>query len=277
MPNYVEPFFGSGAVMFMRPHEPNVETVNDADCYLANFWRAAKEDSAGVAKWMDNPVNEADLLARHKWLIAQQGNGFTDKMKTDPHFYDVKIAGWWVWGICCWIGDGWCRQESNKLPHLGSAGQGINRKLPHLGEQGRGIVNYLESLSTRLRRVRVACGDWTRVLGDSVTFKHGITGIFLDPPYSADECENVYSVESNVANDVRQWAIENGENKLLRIALCGYDTEHEMPSSWKKVHWKRNGGFEGQAKKESKAQKDRFRETIWFSPYCLNNKQETLF
>lgn len=263
--------------MFLRPHEPKTETVNDADCYLANFWRAVKNDSAGVAQWADNPVNEADLLARHKWLIAQQSNGFTDKMKTDPDFYDIKIAGWWVWGICCWIGQGWCRNESNQLPHLGDAGRGINRKLPHLGDAGQWIEEYLQSLQQRLRHVRVACGDWIRVLGDSVTHKHGITGIFLDPPYSADECENLYSAESNVADDVRQWAIENGENKFLRIALCGYDTEHEMPSNWKKIHWKRKGGFEGQAKKETKAQRDRFRETIWFSPHCLNSKQEILF
>ena len=277
VPNYVEPFFGSGAVMFLRPHEPNTETVNDADCYLTNFWRATKENPSEVAKHADNPVNEADLLARHKWLLEQGKNGFADKMKTDPHFYDTKIAGWWVWGICCWIGQGWCRNESNQLPHL-YRGQGINRKLPHLGDQGRGIQDYFESLSVRLRRVRVACGDWTRVLGDSVTIKHGVTGIFLDPPYSADECDNLYSVNTgDIAKEVRRWAIENGNNPLMRIALCGYDTEHEMPDNWSKVFWKRKGGFEGQAKEKTKAQQDRFRETIWFSPHCLNSKQQNLF
>lgn len=263
VPNYVEPFFGSGAVMFLRPHEPGTETVNDADCFLANFWRAIKEKPNEVAKHADNPVNEADLLARHKWLMEQGRNGFVKNMKTDPHFYDTKIAGWWVWGICCWIGQGWCRQESNQLPHLGNAGQGIQ--------------DYLESLSARLRRVRVACGDWTRVLGDSVTIKHGITGIFLDPPYSQDECKNLYSVNpGDISKEVKQWAIENGNNPLMRIALCGYDTEHEMPDNWSKVFWKRKGGFEGQAKNDTKAKQDRFRETIWFSPNCLSIKQQLL-
>jgi DNA adenine methylase len=27
--NYVEPFFGSGAVLLARPHPPRIETVND--------------------------------------------------------------------------------------------------------------------------------------------------------------------------------------------------------------------------------------------------------
>jgi DNA adenine methylase len=29
VPNYVEPFFGSGAVLLGRPHPPKTETVND--------------------------------------------------------------------------------------------------------------------------------------------------------------------------------------------------------------------------------------------------------
>ena len=46
VPNYVEPFFGSGAVLFKRPAEHDwahrIETVNDADGMVANFWRALK-------------------------------------------------------------------------------------------------------------------------------------------------------------------------------------------------------------------------------------------
>jgi DNA adenine methylase len=38
--NYVEPFAGSLAVLLGRPHPPRIETVNDRDAYLANFWRA---------------------------------------------------------------------------------------------------------------------------------------------------------------------------------------------------------------------------------------------
>ena len=89
-----------------------------------------------------------------------------------------------------------------KLPHLGNAGKGLNRQLPHLGNAGKGIqasdltsgtrrgqiVDYMRQLAERMRKVRVCCGDWQRVCGPSVTVKHGITGVFLDPPY-ADEAE----------------------------------------------------------------------------------------
>lgn len=271
VPNYVEPFAGSLAVLLERPHAPGTETVNDADCFLANFWRAIAHDPDATAKWADWPVNECDLLARHRWLVAQ--SDFQDRMRRDPDHFDPKIAGWWVWGLCQWIGSGWCRQrregdQPEQIPHLGSAGMGINRKLPHLGDAGRGemIRGYFQALSDRLRDVRVACGDWARVMGNSVTFKHGVTGVFLDPPYSAEEHDVEYAAHSNVAADVRQWALDNGDNPLLRIALCGHEGEHEM-SGWTEIAWKARGGYGSQG--NGRGRSNAGRERIWFSPHCL--------
>src|SRR5271157_42331 len=70
--NYVEPFFGSGAMLLARPEWAGTETVNDADGLLSNFWRALKDDPAEVAKWADWPVNENDLHARHSWLVGRK-------------------------------------------------------------------------------------------------------------------------------------------------------------------------------------------------------------
>jgi uncharacterized phage protein (TIGR02220 family) len=44
-------------------------------------------------------------------ITKQIGNAVpirTGRMKTDPDFFDAKVAGWWVWGASCWIGAGWC-------------------------------------------------------------------------------------------------------------------------------------------------------------------------
>jgi site-specific DNA-adenine methylase len=272
VPNYVEPFFGSGAVLLNRPTSPGTETVNDLDCYLANFWRAVRVNPSTTAAWVDWPVNEADLLARHQWLVDQEE--FKASIRRDPDYCDFRIAGWWAWGICQWIGSGWCVQRGDghqpkQLPHLGNAGRGINRKLPHLGNAGRGeaIAEYFKELSGRLRDVRVACGEWDRVLGDSVTIKHGITGVFLDPPYSAEEHSITYSAASDVAAQVRQWAVTNGENSDLRIALCGYAGEHEMPDSWECVAWKAAGGYGSQS--HGQGRDNSSRERIWFSPACI--------
>ena len=48
--NYVEPFFGSGAVLLARPHDPKIETVNDLDGFVANFWRSMSLAPEAVAE-----------------------------------------------------------------------------------------------------------------------------------------------------------------------------------------------------------------------------------
>jgi site-specific DNA-adenine methylase len=302
--NYVEPFFGSGAVLLNRPTDAGIETVNDLDCMVANFWRSLQHDPDAVADAADWPVNEADQHARHLWLCSQEE--FRENMKVDPEFYDAKIAGWWVWGQCIWIGSGWCSVQlphlgdagtgvHRKRPHLGNAGRGVNRQRPHLGDAGTGgalcleesdrtlgtrefLFQYMNELAERLRRVRVCCGDWSRVCGPTPTVKMGTTGVFLDPPYAdaADRTDALYSSDSlTVANEVRGWAIAQGNDPRIRIALCGYEGEHVMPESWECVEWKARGGYGSQG--ENQARENSAKERIWFSPHCLNGKQASLF
>lgn len=409
VPNYIEPFAGSLAVLLARPGGAGkIETVNDRDRYLANFWRAVTYDPIGVAQAADWPVNEADLHARHKWLVNQ--DEFRERMHTDPDFFDVKIAGWWVWGLCQWIGGGWCVEPNNhkhpKLdgigkgihsdsghgkarmsrsrqrsampmgihadgigrtrgadrvneanrPELAGAGKGIHapprgrrgseadhrkrpeldgtssgrgvhsdgahepkRQLPMLsvgtdggvGSPGRGVhgaeayspgrrpalstagggihmpslgndrglngvaaapcVDWFLALQARLRRVRVACGDWKRVLGDSVLGKGKNVGgrrpcaVFLDPPYSHEFRDPyLYSEDdASVSAQVREWAIDHGDDPDLRIALCGYAGEHQMPASWTEHAWKAARGY------AAAGNTNRELERIWFSPHCL--------
>ena len=284
--NYVEPFFGSGAVLLGRPDEPKIETVNDLDGFVANFWRAIKHSPGEVAEFADEPVNENDLHAKHVWLLRQRDT-LRERLEGDSEWFDAKIAGWWTWGISCWIGSGFCSGNGPWWPNeegllvKGNAGQGVNRQLPHLGDAGQGVnrmavglLEWMDALSDRLRRVRVCSGDWSRVCGPSVTFKHGLTGVFLDPPYAdiAKRQEGLYRKDSqSVAHDVRAWAIENGENPLMRIALCGYDGEHEMPESWPVLAWKAAGGFGSQSKKHDNPNASK--ERIWFSPACLSESE----
>jgi len=269
----VEPFFGSGAVLLARPHPPKTETINDLDCHVANFWRSLQNDPDAVVAAADRPVNEADQHAIHLWLVTREE--FRERMKVDIDYYDPLIAGRWVYGQCVWIGSGWC---SVQLPHLGNAGRGVNRQLPHLGDAGQEetpLYVYMRDLAERLRKVRVCCGDWSRITGPSVTFKHGLTGVFLDPPYAdtAERQDNIYATDSNdVAHEVRKWAIANGDNPQMRIAICGYEGEHDMPDSWECVAWKGRGGYGSQGNGSGRENSER--ERIWFSPYCLGVAQE---
>lgn len=433
--NFIEPFAGSAAVLLARPTRPKIETVNDADCYVSNFWRATAHDPEAVAGYADFPVNEADLHARHRWLVLSEAAAeFRQRMRTDPDYYDARFAGWWCWGLCCWIGSGWCNEPGapapapcggsgdrrpaepsglqgvhargkrgpaggsgerspllgggdgqlghgvhakgelpekrprahrangdntgGDLPGVHAKGEGLSpgrrpaidhghglmngvvsnseeylrenagsppppadadgsgregRKKDNLGKRptlacgrsgdksygGQGVhadkpypqdgffdasngtcaqrrawlVDWFGRLRDRLRTVRVCCGDWARVCtSESVTTRLGLTGVFLDPPYSAEagRKDEIYSVDSaTVAHDVRAWCLERGQDKQMRIALCGYAGEgHEELEAhgWSVVAWKAAGGY-GNRSEVGKANANK--ERLWFSPHCV--------
>lgn len=329
MVNYVEPFAGSLAVLLARPHEPKVETVNDVDGMIVNFWRATSANPEAVAMHADWPVHEADLHARHRSLVGCK-KVIAARLEADPNYCNAMIAGWWVWGISAWIGSGWCDDEAprrmptlsgvapdrqqigtgvhgvkmrRQTPDLGGSGsiergqfvnygKGINavgyRRMPMLGagsgwngepqaHSGKGvhsetqrtaIYEVFSALSNRLRYVRVTCGDFERILTPSVTWKHGVTGVVLDPPYEG--FESIYGADS-VSARVRDYCLANGDRSDLRIALCGYEGEHDELESkgWTVESWKAQGGYANRNADNDNAR----RERIWFSPACIRKEQ----
>lgn len=265
--NYVEPFGGSLAVLLANPYPAKIETVNDIDCFIVNFWRAVSADPEGVSKYADSPVSEIDLHARHKWLVEQATPEFRVKMESDPDYYDLKIAGWWVWGMGASIGDNWLKPKGLKAsPALDTAGNGIHGL-------SFDIEDWFKELQKRMRRVRVCCRDWNKLVTPSITYNNGgignkdITGIFLDPPYEFKGRDKVYKEENNVFKEVCEWSIINGDNPKLRIVLCGYEGSYEMPDTWKVYAWKANGGFANLG--NDRGQENSKKERIWFSPHCL--------
>lgn len=282
--NYVEPFFGSGAVLLGRPRPfRGVEAVNDLDGFVANFWRAVRLSPKATAEWAGNPVNENDLHARHVWLLKRRDD-LRARLEGDPEFHDPQIAGWWAWGVSSWFGSPFCSGDGpwwtdgdGMLTKEAGRSIGVCRQRPRLGNNGQGVnrpsvdlPGWFGLLSERLRFVRVCSGDWSRVCVPSVTHTHGLTGVFLDPPYAdtAGRAGGLYAHDSlTIAHAVREWAIEAGKRPDMRIALCGYEGEHEMPDDWAVHAWKAQGSFGGQAKNPTGNSK---RERIWFSPACLS-------
>jgi hypothetical protein len=268
--NYVEPFCGSCAVLLARPHAPHIETVNDADGLLANFWRAMTQQPDEVARHADWPVNEADLVARQNWLVRER-ESLTARLMADPEWCDPKAAGWWVWGISCWVNAGFGENERRaKLPDVTGyqIGKGVHSQ--------SGLATLLE-IADRFRFVRVACGDWARVTSSATLSTQAVpsVGVVLDPPY--DDGASVYAQNNRVSADVRAWCLEHGDIPTLRIALCGYAGEHdELEAHGWSVHaWKAKGGYGVQGNGEGR--ENSHRERVWFSPHCLSAAQGSLF
>ncbi len=345
--HYVDPFCGSLAVLLRRPHPCNrayfSETVNDADGFLVNVWRAIQAAPEETAQWASWPVTEADVMARQLWLLKWKDDVMVERLMTDPDFYDARAAGYWMYGICAWIGGGWCdgtgpwivsadgritkRTDkepgvNRKIPFISASGRGVNRpgtrepgvaqepgvsrQIPHISDDGVGINRpairepgvaveseyhpmtmpelrrWFAFLSARLRHVRILNGDWARLCTSGalkmldVRMGKGVCGIFLDPPYghAANRNGNIYAHESlDVAGDVLQWCIENGDDPKYRIVLAGFEGEHDILAEqygWKTVEWFKNGFLKGGMKKINKnSSHQQARERLWLSPNCL--------
>ena len=272
---FIEPFCGSAAVLLASPRPASLEVICDGSGFIANFWRATKYQPAAVAEAADYPVSHIDLGARHVWLMAQRARIGADLQDCDwPG--DAKVAGWWLWGQCCWIGSGWCEWgKIGKVPHASDAGMGVQAigQVPHASDAGRGDTvlwtscgrtawRWLHKLADRLERVRVVHGDWTRCLNNH--FGGADTALFLDPPYRS--YERMYGPAAPVADAVEVWARDHAD---LRIALCGHVGDYDL-QGWDAVQWDR-----GRLTYSGGATTDL--ECVWYSPACLPRVSADLF
>lgn len=264
--SYVEPFCGSMAMLLANRHPVGVETVNDLDGLLTNFWRAIKYAPEEVADLAGVPSTSIDLTARHNWVYKNKER--VEKMQEDPFYYDIEAAAFWVYARSSSAGPRGIFREKigNRVPKLGSP-LGIH------ADRRRDLINEFSKLSERLRNVAICYGSWENVVKHT-PLKHGGTpsAVFLDPPYQEGEYDDgLYEhAQDNLMNDVVQWCVENGEDPELRIALCGYEGL-EMPESWSVHAWKTGGGYGTTYRNEpGRGMQNTSRERIWFSPHCLN-------
>ena len=276
---YVEPFCGSAAILLSAPATASLEVIGDANGFVANFWRAVVHQAEEVARFADYPVSHVDLGARHVWMMEQARRDELAASLQDPNWPgDAKIAGWWLWGQCQWIGSGWC-EWTGQVPHTSDAGRGVQAtgQVPLLGNAGRGdqyqpwtsagavAMRWLRELAARMERVRVVHGSWNRCLNSH--YGGADTAVFLDPPYKA--FEKLYGAGNKlVAAEAEEWARENAG---IRVILCGHRGDYDLPG-WTIHEWDR-GRLTYNGKKTTAE------ECLWLSPACLPllSKQTSIF
>lgn len=304
--HYIEPFFGSGAVLLARPGwhaSQHIETVNDADGMVCNVWRALQHNPDEVARWCDWPVNHADLMARRIRLLANEQH-LLENLTKDDGFYDAKLAGYWIWAASCWIGSGLTHlgarpnvadsghgvHKLGKRPNIAHGGRAVHKlgHIPHLATEGKNvqepyngnIYDWFRRLSERLRYVSVICGDWTRVCGGDWQDDRGIVGLFFDPPYGDKERDSgLYHADSMIVSKaVEQWCLERGSRSTYRIVLAGYEGEHGalLEKGWHVYRWKAQGGYANMGDDDSPLS-NRYRERLFLSPHCQQLQQLQLW
>ena len=263
---YIEPFAGSIAVSLACPYLYHLrsEVLNDLDGMITNTWRSIKYDPEDVKNFVDWPMNELDFHSRSTWIDGERKD-LVQKLRQDPHYHDPKIAGWYIWGLCASIGDAFIKQKKAIVSVTGPRG---------VFAQSFDPDKVFSKLSTRLKDTRITCGDWKRVVRDSVITFQEPTAVFLDPPYAATTRHDTYACESySVASEVNEWCTSQTDNNSLRIVLAGYEGDYELPPSWGKISWKTSGGY-GNIQRVGEAKQGRenaSKEMLWVSPSCITD------
>jgi len=275
--NYIEPFAGGLAVLLARPvTDMNVfkrcaEMFNDKNSFLLNFWRTVQYGNIKkLVRYADFPSYEEEQLARRRFLMNRL-TGLDENISRDHNFFDVEIAGLWLYVTRNWIGGGAddpAQSPDNKMPR---------KKIS--GWQGGSAEKHLACLQKRLKNATGFRGDWQRVVKSktqTTSFKN--TGVFLDPPYRGTEeyyagtGEGRLPERSSIADEVDNWALsKQRDHKKFRIAVCGYQhnfkNEEYKAAGWHLQQWEARIGM-GSIKKDQFSREDKI-EIIAFSPGCL--------
>ena len=263
----IDAFTGSSS--WILASEPvKCEIVNDLDGHVVNYLRAVKYAPEEVARHLNFPRAELELIAYHHYARDKLPE-LVSRLGGDPDYYDSVLAARWAYVMAYKLDPsllkpgGWLARDGRLIYERG-AGRirgsltTSHRLLARLVRERR-VSEYVAALAERLRNVQVFWNDFEVVVGKT---KHlGVVGILLDPPYPRHLRDFDYDADSaDVWQRAARWAVANGDNPRLRIAVCGYnDAESDalFPDSWARFVWRRSGL--GQNKEK---------ECIWFSPHC---------
>ena len=250
--HYCEPFGGSGAVLLNRPPSP-VETYNDLDGEVVNFFRVLREDP-------DELIRQIAFtpFSREEFAIACELDASLSDMERARRFY-VRA-----------------RQVRTGLAQTATLGRWANCKnTSRSGMSGvisrwMGGVAQLEDIANRLLRVQIENRPATELIK---LYDDPNTLFYCDPPYihSTRGDSKAYSFEMTDEQHIELAIVLN--NVKGKVAISNYDCElmnKLYPSSkWTKIH---------APEKQINSTHDIRQEVLWIN-YSLDQecKQQSLF
>ena len=239
---------------------------------------------------------ESELHAAHIELTNKR-DMMRERVERDRNYCDIELGALWLFGICMKLGGGWCSGEGpwhavgDRLINTGeNDGNGITRSVPCVGNRGvlrqnvSDLKKWMRALSNRLKDALILNGDWSRAVTPAM-MGIGTIGIMFDPPYGAEadySCTLYTNQDSSISERIKEWCLEHGENRDMRIAYCGYAPEGDILErhGWVVHRWKAQGGYgnQGQANREKVLESgesrpgNRYRECVYFNPTCRFNR-----
>lgn len=206
--SYLEPFFGSGAVLFNKPRAP-IETVNDLDDEVVNLFRLIRDDA-----W---PLSRALELTPYSRTEYERAFEVTSD---DP----VERARLFL--VRCWQSHGF-RQNHYKV---GWKRDIAGREAAYAARHWAALPDTIMATVCRLRDVQIEHQDAIQLIR---AYNQPGVLIYADPPYVLSSRQGKTYRHEMSDGDHRQLLDALLQHKGL-VMLSGYDNPmyNEVLAGW---------------------------------------------
>ena len=208
--SYLEPFFGSGAVLFNKPRS-NIETVNDLDCNVVNLFECIRENPEKLARMIYMTPYAREVYERSYEEIPE------DKFEAALNFY-IRLN----------MGHGF-RTSGERV---GWKNDVQGRERSYASQDWCNLPEKILQAAERLRGVQIENRPAVKLIE---RFNYENVLIYCDPPYM---------LETRHGKQYRCEMDAEDHKKLLEVLLrhkgpvliSGYDTElyQDMLCKWER-------------------------------------------
>lgn len=212
--SYVEPFFGSGAVLFNKPVS-DIETVNDMDSDVVNLFRCIQKDSERLARLvMTTPFSREEY--------ERQFEGCTSTLYASNF---QRAAGFL---IKCWQGHGF-RTNGYKV---GWKNDVVGREKAYALWNWYRLPDWIIDITERLRKVQIENRPALEVIE---RFNYSQVFMYLDPPYmlgTRSGKQYMHEMTDAEHEELLQMILQS----RAKIMISGYETDmyNDYLSGWEK-------------------------------------------
>lgn len=236
---YLEPYFGSGAVLFNKPAS-KIETVNDIDGNIVNLFKVIRE----------NPKELAQTIEFTPYSREEYYQSF-ESLRQD--LSDVERARFFL--IRCWMARGGKTSDRTGWRH------NIDIATINALPDWNCLPGTILEATNRLKKVQIECQDATALIE---RYNRNDCLIYADPPYVLEtRTKRHYAHEMNDGQHTKLLETLNNHNGF--VILSGYDNElyNDLLNGWTKLT--------KMAQTESAQSKQ---EVLWLNPNVSKKKSQ---
>lgn len=215
--SYVEPFFGSGAVLFSKPPS-DIETINDLDSDVVNLFRCIQRNSEYLARLvMTTPFSREEY---EKQFEIPEGAVCLDSFQ--------RAAGFL---IKCWQGHGFRTNDK-----VGWKNDVVGRERAYALWNWYRLPEWIIDIAERLRKVQIEHRPAMEVIK---RFDYQNVFMYIDPPYLlGTRTRKQYKHEMLDAE--HEEMLKTILQSKAKIMISGYESDmyNDYLKDWSKVYLK---------------------------------------